>query len=165
LVPIDAGVVLVHDFAHVQRSATDVRESLTVDAGAWLADLAERAWDGQRAITTRLGPGDPLIRRTALVGVGPVRRSKDTLSIGLHWQDATHPGLFPTLDADLIVTPLGDKARLEIMGRYEPPLGVAGRVIDDALLHGLAESTVRAFLTSAVQTLDRAIACESKETT
>jgi hypothetical protein len=150
--------VLVHDFAHVGRPAREVAESITVDADGWLRRLAAAAWTDERKVITRVGPGDPLIKRPVVVTVGPVRNGPGgTISVPIRWQDESHPGAFPTLDADLIVTALPeDRARLEILARYDPPFGRAGRVIDDALLHGLAESTIRSFLTQAATVLQQA---------
>ena len=131
---------------------------ISVEAGGWLSTIAREAWEEQRQVVTRVGPGDPVLKRCVVVGVGPVHtRANGSTTVGLHWEDCSHPRLFPRLDADLVITPLPrDRARLEIMARYEPPLGAAGRAIDDALLHGLAESTVRAFLLQAAAVLEEA---------
>lgn len=156
--------MLVHDFAHVRRPAREIAGCLTVAAGDWLARLASTAWNDERDVVSHVGPGDRLVKRAVVVTVGPVRsRENGVTSVPIHWEDRSHPALFPTLDADLVVTPLpGDKARLELLARYDPPFGLAGRVIDDALLHGLAESTVRAFLTQATAVLQDAAASDER---
>jgi hypothetical protein len=150
--------VLVHDFAHVKRPANEIAESITTDPGGWPARLAAAAWDDERQVITRVGPGDPLLKRSVVVTIGPVRSSRGgTTTVPIHWNDRAHPNLFPTLDGDLVVTPLADdRARLEMLARYDPPFGAAGQVVDDALLHGLAESTIRAFLTNAARVLQDA---------
>ncbi|MGO9657576.1 MAG: hypothetical protein ACLQVK_05935 [Acidimicrobiales bacterium] len=57
--------------------------------------------------------------------------------------------LFPALDADLELCPLGEsQTELTLRGRYQPPGGALGRRIDQLLLHRLADATVRAFVTS-----------------
>jgi hypothetical protein len=51
------------------------------------------------------------------------------------------------MDADLEVAPLGDGlTQLAISARYEPPLGALGRAIDRAVLHRVAEATIKDFL-------------------
>ena len=152
--------MLVRDFAHVDHPAHRVVASMSVEADGWLAELARVVWTEQREVRATVGPGDPVLKRRVVIGVGPVHAGRDgTTTIGLHWQDASHPMLFPTLDADLSITALpNERARLEILARYDPPLGTAGRVIDDALLHGLAEATIRAFLLQAVAVIEAASA-------
>ena len=150
--------MLVHDFTYVRRPAREIVESIVVPTDGWLVDLAKATWTEEREVVTDLGPGDPLIKRPVAVTIGPARTSRHgTTAVPIHWQDETHPKLFPTLDGDLVVTPLDDgRARLEVMARYDPPFGRTGRVIDDVLLHGLAESTIRAFLARAAVVLQEA---------
>ena len=55
--------------------------------------------------------------------------------------------MFPALDADLEVAPLGTgSTQLSISARYVPPLGKIGRLIDRAVLSRVAEATVKDFL-------------------
>jgi uncharacterized membrane protein len=51
------------------------------------------------------------------------------------------------LEADLEVAALGgSRTQLSVSARYRPPLGSVGRVIDKALLHRVAEATIKDFL-------------------
>lgn len=66
----------------------------------------------------------------------------------LRWE-ATGPagGLFPVLDGDSTLTPAGeDAARLALAGVYRPPLGRLGASLDRAVLHRVADATIRALL-------------------
>ena len=154
--------MLVHDFAYVRRPAREVVESIVVPTNGWLADIAHATWTDERSVVTELGPGDPLVKRPVVVTIGPARTSRDGATVvPIHWQDESHPTLFPTLDGDLVVTRLDDqRARLAVMARYDPPFGRTGRIIDDVLLHGLAESTIRSFLTRAIAVLQAAAPSE-----
>jgi hypothetical protein len=68
-------------------------------------------------------------------------------SLPMTWEPLGMDGLFPRLDADIEVGPLGeDRTQLAISARYRPPLGVVGRAIDRVLLHRVAEATVKDFL-------------------
>ena len=67
--------------------------------------------------------------------------------IPLHWAAAGATGLFPSLDADLEIAPLGpDRTQLAMSARYVPPLGAVGRAIDRAVLFRVAEATLKDFL-------------------
>ncbi len=64
-------------------------------------------------------------------------------------------GLFPELDADLEVAPLGShQTQLSMSARYVPPLGLVGRVIDRAVLHRVAEATLKDFLDQVAEALE-----------
>ena len=63
------------------------------------------------------------------------------------WEPAGAGALLPRLDADIEVGSLGpERTQVAISGRYTPPLGQAGRVIDRVLLHRVAEATVKDFV-------------------
>jgi hypothetical protein len=65
----------------------------------------------------------------------------------LRWEAAAQPGLFPSLDADLEVAPLGpERTQLAMSARYVPPFRAIGRALDRALLSRVAEATVKDFL-------------------
>ena len=65
----------------------------------------------------------------------------------MHWAAAGATGLFPSLDADLEVAPLGPhRTQLAMSARYVPPLGAVGRAIDRAVLFRVAEATLKDFL-------------------
>jgi hypothetical protein len=117
-----------------------VRQAL-LGSPEWLSELAGEA---QRR-------GDVLL---AEVGVGPLgprlgRRVAvpSMTSVPMTWEPLGMDGLFPRLDADIEVGPLGeDRTQLAISARYRPPLGVVGQAIDRVLLHRVAEATVKDFL-------------------
>jgi hypothetical protein len=83
--------------------------------------------------------------------------------LALRWE-VTGPGsgLFPVLDADLTLSPApgpGPGSVLELAGVYRPPFGLVGQALDRAVLHRVAETTVRRFLAQvAAQLADEAVA-------
>ena len=65
----------------------------------------------------------------------------------MRWE-AIGPGgaLFPALDADIKLTPAGEDAiMLMAAGIYRPPLAGLGTGLDRAIMHRVAQSTIRAF--------------------
>ena len=72
----------------------------------------------------------------------------------LRWSATGPAELFPAMEADLEIAPLGThESQLRISGSYDPPLGPVGRQLDRLLLHQLAEATVRALLSQLVAAL------------
>jgi hypothetical protein len=151
--------VLVSDFIQVDRPFVAVRDELLASGGGWLADDAIAAYaEGERLGLT--------VRST----VGPVKFSKrvwaeltdpapraDRVIQRLRWRAAGATGLFPTMEADLEFSPMGEwRTSISFMGRYDPPLGAFGREIDRMLLHRLAEASVRFLLTRIAQRVEEA---------
>src|SRR6266498_2836761 len=56
-------------------------------------------------------------------------------------------GLFPVLDADLTLTPVGAGTLMRLDGAYRPPLAGVGAGLDRVVLHRAAMATVRSLLT------------------
>ena len=77
------------------------------------------------------------------------------LLLPIEWRPASAQSLFPTLDADIEIAPLGGRTHLSITARYDPPLGTVGRALDRALLHRVAEATIKDFLDRAAEELAR----------
>ena len=76
----------------------------------------------------------------------PYWLSRKTL-IPLSWRATGPERLFRQLDADLEIAPLGpQRTQLSISARYRPPLGTLGRALDRAMLHRVAEATIKDLL-------------------
>ena len=81
----------------------------------------------------------------------------ESAALALRWE-ATGPGgrLFPALDADIWLAPAGEhSARLSLAGVYRPPLAAMGAGLDKAILHRVADATVRSLLARVADVLAR----------
>jgi hypothetical protein len=73
-------------------------------------------------------------------------------SIHITWASAQLSSLFPTVDAEFEVAPLGsERTQLGLSAQYEPPLGWLGRGMDRFLLHRVAEAAAKDFIDSAAR--------------
>ena len=82
-----------------------------------------------------------------------------TLHIPVSWTSSAHPGLFPSMKANLAVYALtGTETQLDFRGEYTPPLGVVGSAIDAAVGHRIAEASVHRFIGEVAQFLRANIA-------
>ena len=67
--------------------------------------------------------------------------------ISIRWTATWMPHLFPAMEADLSVRPERSGAcELVLDGRYRPPLGLAGLILDRLVGRWVASTTARSFL-------------------
>jgi hypothetical protein len=123
-------------FAHAEEALLKRLAGLSGSAG-----LAYR--EGER-LGAKVGLAAP-IAKTVRVTVGEPIRSEDHTIVPLRWEATGPTGLFPKMEADLLLAPLGaDYSHLSFRGSYDPPFGLLGETID-RILHRVAEGTVRRF--------------------
>jgi len=148
--------MLVYDFIRVPLPLAQVRHRLLATVNGLLQQVAEAAYDEGEELLARVGPFGPVpsLSKAVSLHVGEARARGEGFVMPLRWSATGPTELFPVLDADLEISPLGtDESQLRLSGSYEPPLGSLGRRLDRLLLHQLAEATVRAFLNQLVAAL------------
>jgi hypothetical protein len=141
-----------------------VREELVLDVGfaaaqVRLANLthdgslrtaSEGAYDNGLVILIRVGPlGDtPGVSKLVRVHFRELVVKDDSAVLTLRCEATGSSGtLFPALDADITLTPAGDKeTRLTLTGAYRPPLAALGSGLDRAILGRVASATIRSLL-------------------
>ncbi|MCC6765513.1 MAG: hypothetical protein IT293_12710 [Deltaproteobacteria bacterium] len=99
------------------------------------------------------------------IALGPVQeRTADakapaTTTFPLEWQAASLPRLFPFMHAQLIVYALTPtETQLELVGRYDPPLGAVGAALDALVGHRIADASVHRFLSEIAAHLRQTLA-------
>jgi hypothetical protein len=142
-------------FVEIPLPVEHVERLLTDDPAAWLSGHAERATQRGDALLADVGFGQKVrVAREVSVTLGTPVRAGTRAIVPLRWVPSTGAGLFPALDADLEVAPLGtESTQLSISARYAPPLGAFGRAIDRVLLFRVAEATLKDFLDGVVVAL------------
>jgi len=132
--------------------------ALSQEPAIWLPLLAEHANRRGDALLAEVGFGDDLrIARSVEIEFGEKVLVGPRTAFPFRWSASGPGGLFPALDADLEVAPLGAKStHLAISARYVPPLGKLGRLIDRAVLSRVAEATVKDFLDRVARAVEEA---------
>jgi hypothetical protein len=92
-------------------------------------------------------------RKSAIVGLGAPARDHDAWVVPIEWRAATLAPLFPVFVGHLRLS----VDRIELDGRYAPPGGSIGYVLDRALLHIAARGTGHWFLQKVLSALDGAL--------
>ena len=128
------------------------------DPVSWLpAAVREADEQGDRLLgEVGFGDGHRLDKRVE-VTVGEAVRLTGAVMLPITWRATGVGVVFPSLEGDLEVAALGpDRTQLAMSARYRPPLGGVGRALDRALLHRVAEATVKDFVLRVRQAiLDR----------
>lgn len=142
-------------FVELPVPADRLERALLASPEVWLPGLALEAHARGERLLADVGFGERVhVSRLVIVEVGqPLRRHSTTL-LPIRWRPAAASGLVPELDADLEVAALTPTAsQLSISARYTPPLGTLGAAIDRALLHRVAEATLKDFLDRIAEAL------------
>lgn len=149
--------IFIQDFADVDRPYCEVQTQFA-GASEWLSPLASAASEDGEALRMRIGPAwsAGLVTREVSVTLGPPRPRGDALSRSLAWRASELQSLFPLLEGDIELAPIGDDdCRISLAVVYTPPLGGLGARVDRALLHRVAASTVRSFISKVASNLER----------
>lgn len=92
------------------------------------------------------------------IDVGEPITSPSRTWIPISWRATGASALFPVLDGDLELAPLGTElTQLSLNGRYQPPLGMLGKTIDKALLSRVAEATIKDFVDRLARAIEAAM--------
>jgi hypothetical protein len=135
-------------FVELPMEPSQVERALMSAPQDWVPGLASVANHKGDALLADVGFGEDVrvARQVAIEFGSPVRMAAKTV-LPLRWSATGVSGLFPSLEADLEVAPLGPhRTQLAMSARYVPPLGSLGRVIDRAIMFRVAEATLKDFL-------------------
>ena len=145
-------------------SSHPVRQSIAAlldDADSWFPHLVDSA--GARAGTHLAAVGFNLagvpVHKLVEIQLGPIQHQLDWLRVGVSWKPATAAPLFPSMEGEFHLEPNTYRdTKVTVSGSYAPPLGVPGRGIDAALMHGVAEATFKDLARTIAAELDRRLA-------
>jgi hypothetical protein len=144
------GRVFVHEETDLDLSFAAARQAVPeLVRGGLLLNASRAAYGDGITGRARVGPVGSVrgLSRLVRVDLGDPIARRDSTHLPLRWE-ATGPGssLFPALDADIVITPAGDRGtRLTIDGVYRAPMGTIGAGLDQAVLSRIAAATIRDF--------------------
>jgi hypothetical protein len=142
-------------FVELPTPAEDVERALLDAPQAWLPGLMELADAHRDRLLADVGFGDRVrIVTDIVVEFGQPIRVPAKMILPIRWHAAGHEHRFPTLEADIEVAPMTPSTtQLSMSARYTPPMGALGRAVDRALLHRVAEATVKDFVDRVATTI------------
>jgi hypothetical protein len=143
--------MFVRGEAQAEISLTLARARLANFARAgWLLSASQGAYGARATDLARADPPGPVRGKSRLVNVHFRDLTADggSAHLALRWE-AIGPGgeLFPTLDADITLSPAGEHGTtLTLAGVYRPPPGNLGGELDQVVLRRVAEATIHTFV-------------------
>ena len=140
--------MFVRYFTELPLAVDRVERALCDTPTSWIPGLADEANAHGERLLAKVGLGDRVrLTRRVVVDLGEPMRFPSRTIVPLRWRPATAGGLLPALDADIEAAPLTpETTQLSMSARYMPPWGAVGNAVDRALLHRVAEATVKDFL-------------------
>lgn len=112
-----------------------------------LAGLVHGAYREGEKLQTKVGTGSPMLAKRVLLEVGQAVRTPTELTVPVSWEATSTPHLFPRMDAQLALAAATDETtQVSFSGSYSVPFGPIGEFFDEAMLHRVAERTVKNFV-------------------
>ncbi len=138
--------MLVHYYREVVAGFDEVLQRLS-EAGDRFDEWALAAHRRGEMLQMRVGPGGALTKRVVFTMSEPANAG-DSRVFPVAWHPVGAGSLFPSLDAEIVVAPVGDGVtQVSFEGRYDPPLdGFGGDLLHRAVFHRVAQSTVKDFV-------------------
>lgn len=130
----------IHESLTILRSIEQIPDAAT----AYVAQLPLR--DGKAIVPIRVSIGDLVVERTADLTLTHVRAFPGYEIMDIHW--GPHDGgPYPIFHGTLSAEATGSTfSRLDLDGKYETPLGIAGAMFDAVVGHRIAVSAARTML-------------------
>lgn len=136
-------------YVTVGRASHEIEAAFEAGVENWMPALVQEANGHGMQLLSELGfeIGTRRLERKIEVTVGQPRRTVGATLVPIRWQAASTSWMFPALDGQLEIAALGAaKTQLGVSATYDPPLGMVGKIADRALLHRVAEVTIKDFL-------------------
>jgi len=141
--------MFIRYFVEIPRPMGEVEAELLADPHRWLEGLARDAEAQGQELLAAVGFGIDKVRVRTRVWIKfgePIHVASRTI-LPMTWEPQGSAQLLPRLESDVEIAAIGlHLTQLSINARYSPPLGLVGRALDKALLHRVAEATLKDFL-------------------
>ena len=150
--------MFVYYYVHLNMPFTIAERRLLSVLGD-LPNIARAAYREGENLRMKTGIGNdvrPIVAKTIAIEVEAPLRGKTETEVPISWKATGTPGLFPVMEAGIVVTSVGpDITQLTLRGSYDPPLSVVGKTLDRTTFHHLAEATVKGLIDRIGRSIER----------
>jgi hypothetical protein len=138
--------VHVQHSVHIGHPIKKVSDAMLADPAKWFP----------KSVGVHLG-GVPVRKRVTVEFGDPVTTSTWAV-IPISWKPTFARKLLPVMNGKVGLAPVSkEETRLTVSGMYQPPLGRLGEQLDEALMHNVAEGTVKELAEQIAERLEKAI--------
>jgi hypothetical protein len=150
--------VFVRYSVHIDRPVAACTEALMSGPRKWFPRLS-----GKNVGSVGVHIAGVPVRKRVVVTIGePVRTATWTV-IPLDWKATFPEQLFPSMTGRIELAPVEKTiSRLTVSGMYEPPLGKLGKQLDETVMQGIADATVKELAESIAKRIDAAVSAHAK---
>ncbi len=146
--------MFVRHSVHIDQPIAAVSRLLANSAHDWFPRLKD---ENVSVVGLRIA-GIP-VRKRVTIEVGEAVTGGSWTEVPLTWKATFVKQLFPVMVGKVELAPVeANVTRLTVSGMYEPPLGRIGKRLDEAMMHNVAQATVKELAESIAKRLDAAIA-------
>ena len=145
--------MFVQHSVHLEHPVKEVSQALMEGPQRWFPRLKR-----ENVASIGLHVAGLPVRKDVEVEIGDPVKTSTWAVVPLTWKATGPEGLFPKMTGKIEVAPSGKaETRLTVSGMYEPPLGKLGEQLDEALMHNIAEGTVRELAEQIAARLESAV--------
>jgi len=142
----------VQHTVHIKHPIKVVSATLLKGPSEWFPGL-----DDKNVSTIGLHVAGVPVRKKVAIEIGEATKTSTWAVRPIAWKATFPVKVFPEMTGKIELTASGkDETRLTVSGMYEPPLGKLGGQLDEALMHNVAEGTVRELAESIAERLEKA---------
>lgn len=135
--------MIVHYYGELNEPADEIAAHFE-KVDDLIGTMGRSAYRNGENLHAEIGPAGSPVAKIVTLDVGDIEKRGDTYVFPIAWWATGASRLFPRMEGEITVAPIGDKrSRISFQGNYEPPLGALGRLLDRSLLGRVADSTVK----------------------
>jgi hypothetical protein len=98
------------------------------------------------------------VRKRVMVEFGDAVKTSNWAAVRVNWKATFPQQLFPTMEGKVSLSPQGrETVKLTVSGVYRPPLGRLGEDINEAVMHPIAELTIKELAASIAKRLTKRV--------
>ena len=143
--------MFVQHSVHIEHPVEECAAALAEGPKTWFPRL-----DARSASAVGLKLAGISVRKRVSVEIGEPFKAGEWTNVPISWKATFPERLFPVLTGKIELAPVERQTtRLTVSGMYEPPLGRVGALLDEAVMHNIAEATVKDITESIARQLGK----------
>lgn len=150
--------MFVRHSVHIDHPVAACTEALMSGPRKWFPRLS-----GKNVGSVGVHIAGVPVRKRVVVTVGEPIRTATWTVIPLDWKATFPEHLFPSMTGRIEIAPVDkDVSRLTVSGMYEPPLGKLGKQLDETVMQGIAEATVKELADTIAKRIETAVSAQAR---